>query len=551
MEVIMKKFLLLLFVFSAALLWASEPIMRVGIFTDTHVTKKVTSCKLLKNSLQFFKKNNVDMIVNVGDVSNVYEEAAYKNYRDTVKAVYGESAPREVFVFANHDRMKREKESVWEVFKDVKKHLECKNDFYDVIKLKGYTFLVIPQFMDSVKYDAMLSQAVKENPGKPIFVLDHVPAFDTVYHSKTWGEGKRRRILNKYPQAIQISGHVHGTLTNELNIWQGEFTAVNAGSLNYWTGDLVGSEPKVFYSDMVLILEVYPEKLVFRRCFSTTGEEYGADTPWSIPMPFDPKTAPYTIARRAASSAAPVFASDVVKSKVGKRDVTVTFPAAKDAFFYKLELFRQVDGAWKRFARKDMLSEFMLPVAKRKAAVSMQFDIGYFDAGKEYQVKVTPVNFFGKVGESVSGKISVAQRVADTVVYESREPMKDCKFMSELAGGKPFKLGKDGFYIHNNFNGRLEFPANVWDGKRGTKFRFTIEMHTIQPSNRCWTLCLRNPKPLQNANLRIATEGGDAGVQRYVITFNKPKDFFNYYFLIREGGHGKIRFDYVKIEKIK
>ena len=125
MEVIMKKFLLLLLVFSVALLLASEPIMRVGIFTDTHVTKKVASCKLLKNSLQFFKKNNVDMIVNVGDISNVYEEAAYKNYRDTVKAVYGESAPREVFVFANHDRMMREKESVWEVFKDVKKHLEC------------------------------------------------------------------------------------------------------------------------------------------------------------------------------------------------------------------------------------------------------------------------------------------------------------------------------------------------------------------------------------------------------------------------------------------
>ena len=122
--------------------------------------------------------------------------------------------------------------------------------------------------------------------------------------------------------------------------------------------------------------------------------------------------------------------------------------------------------------------------------------------------------------------------------------------MSELAGGKPFKLDKDGYYIHDSHNGRLEFPANVWEGKRGTKFRFTIEMQTIQPTNKNWTLCLRNPTPMQNANNRISTDMGDSGVQRYVITFAKQRDLYNYYFLIREGGKGKIRFDYVKIERI-
>ena len=75
-------------------------------------------------------------------------------------------------------------------------------------------------------------------------------------------------------------------------------------------------------------------------------------------------------------------------------------------------------------------------------------------------------------------------------------------------------------------------------------------MQMIQDHSKRWTLCLRNPKPLTNANNRISTEGGDSGVQRYVITFSKAKDFFNYYLLIREGRKGKIRFDYVKIERI-
>ena len=547
----MKKFLLAVLLFSAVISFAADPVLRIGIMTDTHVTKRKVSCNLLKEALTLFKQKNVDMVVNLGDVSNIYEEPAYKNYRDTVKAVYGDILPNEVFVFANHDRMAREKESVWEVFKDVKKQLEVKNDFYDEIKLKGYTFLVIPQFVDRAKYIAMLDKAVKENPGKPIFVLDHVPAFDTVFNSQTWGDTRRRPILNKYPQVVQLSGHVHGTLTNELNIWQGEFTAVNAGSLAPWGGEFVGNEPVGMKSDMVLILEIYPDKLHFRRFFSTTKEEYGADKPWIVPMPFDPKTAPYTIARRKAESPAPDFAADAKVNVVcGMREVKLTFPGVNDAFRYKVELFKQVDGAWKRYARKDYVSEFMKPVAKRSATVTQKLDIGYFEAGKEYQVKITPVNFFDKEGKSITGSFTVKKRAADKVVFESKNPMKELAFMDGLAGGKSFKIGPDGYYIHDRHEGRLIFPDNVWEGKAGTKFRFTIDMQMIQDQSKRWTLCLRNPKPLSNANNRISTEGGDSGVQRYVITFSKAKDFFNYYLLIREGRKGKIRFDYVKIERI-
>ena len=518
----MKKLFLLLLLCAAAVSFAAEPVMRIGIMTDTHVTGKKRSCALLKEALTLFKQQNVDMIINLGDVSNVYEEPAYKNYRDTVREVFGSTLPDEVFVFANHDLMKREKESVWEVFKDVKKHLECKHEPYDVIKRKGYTFLVIPQFADRAKYIAMLDKAVKENPDKPIFVLDHVPGFDTVFNSKTWGDPRRRQILSKYPQVIQLSGHVHGTLTNELNIWQGEYTAVNAGSLSPWGGEFVGNEPVGMKSDMVLIMEVFENKIVFRRYFSTTKEEYGADNLWSVPMPFDPKNAPYTIAGRKEKSVAPDFPADAkVKVVCKKNEVRMTFPGVNEAFCYKMELFRQETGVWKRFARKDFISEFMKPVAKRSKVLTKAFDIGYFEAGKEYQVKITPVNFFDKEGKSIVETFTVKERPADTVVFESKDPMKELAFKNGLEGGNSFKIDGDGYYIHDRFEGRLIFPDNVWEGKRRTKFRFTIDMQTIQPTARRWTLCLRNPKPLTNANNRISTEGGDAGVQRYVITFSK------------------------------
>jgi hypothetical protein len=72
----------------------------------------------------------------------------------------------------------------------------------------------------------------------------------------------------------------------------------------------------------------------------------------------------------------------------------------------------------------------------------------------------------------------------------------------------------------------------------------------IQRGGGQWTLVLRNPKPLTNANQRIATPKGDSGLQRHVIELEKPKAEYDYYFLVREGTPGKIRFEHVSIERI-
>ena len=554
----MKKiYLFTLLLFSAFVISAAEPVLRVGIITDTHVNPKKSSCKVLKEALTLFKNHKVDMVINTGDIADHYYEQGYRHYRDTVNEVFADvkDKPQEIFVYANHDWIDRKNEPFIDVFKDVKKHLGIPHDPYDVITLKGYTFVVVPQFMDIARYEAMVSKAVKDSPGKPVFVIDHTPAGSTVYNSVTWGDARRTRMLSKYPQAVQISGHVHGTLTNELNIWQGAFTAVNAGCLGRWGGALIGNEPEMKISDMALILEVYPEKLVFRRFFSTTKEEFSADEPWVVPLPFDPETAPYNPAYRKKVSTTPEFPEkSAVSVSQNTSEMEFVFPRAihkNGVFNYKTEIFCKNGNKWQKWARRDVMGDFMLPENRRPENVKISYNIGYFDAGKEYKAVITPLNFFGKAGKAVSAEFSIKEKKADTVVFESRNPAADCKFMSGLAGGTPFELDKNGFFIHDKRDGRLEFPAGVWAGKRGTRFRFTVDMHLVQSRSKQWTLVLRNPVPLKNANYRIATAPGNSGMQRYVIEFTKPRDNFYYYFLIREGNKGKIKFDYVKIEKIE
>ena len=120
--------------------------------------------------------------------------------------------------------------------------------------------------------------------------------------------------------------------------------------------------------------------------------------------------------------------------------------------------------------------------------------------------------------------------------------------MTELEGGKRIEA-RDGWYEIGARNQRLEFPDGIW--AQTGRYRFTVDMETKQGGPRTWTLVLRNPKPMKNANARIATPLGDSGKMRYVIEFGKTRPDLHFALLVQEGGKGSIRFNRVKIEYAK
>lgn len=557
----MKKLFTLLFcgivLFTSA---AEKPLAKVGLLTDTHVTPRVTSCRVLKKAFELFKAQDVDMILNAGDVANTHKVEAYKNYRDTYHSVFTDKKPKQLFSFAWHDVIDMGNwfdgwKKAWPSFK---KGLEIEHELYSRHYLGGYIFLTAPQSTDWVIYEKMIADACKETPGKPVFLLDHVPAGDTTFNTNTWGNARVRRVLSKYPQVIQLSGHTHGSFRNELQIWQGEFTAINLGCCGeVWAGALIGNAPKSFRSEDAFVMELYKDKLIIRRFDLALGIEYKKDTPWCIPLPFDPATAPYTQKARSVFPA-PEFAANCKVTarpdKVPFNSIQLTFPEAKSksadgVFVYTLELFRKDKaGKWEGFSTREVYGGFMKEPHLRKT-VSVELSAGFFDSGKSYKIRITPRNFYGRKGNALESVFSVPEKAEHQVVYETFDPMKDCVYMTDLEKGKKIAV-KNGFYQHPGGNTRLEFPKDVWKAPAKARFRFTVDMQMKQPGSRFWTVVLRNPVPVENANNRIATPAGDSGVQRYVIEFAKRKDFHNYYLLIREGHAGEIRFNYVRIERL-
>ena len=549
----MKNFtLILLTLFCSGILYGAEkPILRAGLTTDTHVTPDPRSANKLRAALRLFKQQNVDVVINLGDVADKFHPEAYRHYRNAVRTVYPQGI-KELFAYANHDLNQAIPGMPKPTWAMVKKALEITHEPMDIQVINGIPFVIFPQSIDNdmATYEKHLTAAAKKFPGKPLFVLDHRPPQNTTFNTMVWGGAGKGDILKRFPQVINLSGHVHNDIRNELCIWQGEYTSVDTGCISGWAGELEGTIPFGKSASGVLIMDVFKDKVVFHRLDCLSGKI--AAEPWLVPLPHDPKNPPLAFETRKKASVAPEFpANSRIKTFFHSEKfdrLHLRFNAAQPQNnVFKYEIFLKDKNSGKVINRMEIFGDFYRD--EKVKSSGHVISAGYFDTGKDYTIEVVPFNFFGKRGKALCTSFKAPEKLKWTTVFECRDPMKELKFKTGLEDGTELEI-KDGYYLHNVEDARLLFPDNVWNGKKGTRFRFTIDMHTIQGAVEKWTLVLRNPRPVVNARARLYTRNGDTGSRRYVIEFVKAGDAYNYYFLIREGAPGKIRFDYVKIEKL-
>ena len=533
---------------------AEKPLWTAGVVTDTHVGRDRKGCELVRQACQLFAAHDIDLFICCGDIADRHFPTAYPILKELTDAAFPRKPPRKLWVYANHDHIDRQNEPFETVMGDVKRLLGATNGLYDRIDVNGTPVVVVPQWIDLKRAGGLLDETMAKYPTGPVFVCDHVPATGTGENAVTWGCEDRLRFYAKYPRVIVLTGHSHGSLRSELNIWQGAFTSVNMGCLQVWEGHAVGAVPPSKRNYGAVVMEVYSDRVVFRRFDVRTKAEYSADEPWTVPLPFDPATAPYRRERTKRTEPMPAFprgAKLTLSPNAPFTELGMTFPRAEGphgTYAYKVQV-TTTDG--EPLSRLDLFGQFYLPERERAAVLTRTMSAGYFDAGRRYRVRITPCNFFGVGGKPIEAEFAAPATFGDSVVtYEGRTPHRELGFFRYLKGNERRWPDREGWFRMDRGDFRLELPKGVWAGPKGTRFRFTIDMETEQESVRTWTLVLRNPKPMENANERIATPEGKSGKMRYVIEFEKRRDDFDYYFLVREGDKGRIRFNHIKIERI-
>ena len=550
-------------------------IARIGVMTDTHIGETEASCSRVRLALELFRAKGVDMIANCGDIADYHYPSGYRAYRKVFNDVFPDAGrrPKELYVFAGHDAFNYKgcgrdiMPHLQDAYADVQKLLETSNGPYGEGLINGLPYLVFPQFMDYGRFRETVARTVKANPGKPVLVFEHVPPAGTAYNSWDWGDGEIRKILNDFPQIVEFSGHIHGSLRGENYIWQKEFTVLNAGCLQQWGGLLACSKTTGKESYGVLVVDFFNDRLVAHRHDVRDGSEIFPDEPWTVALPFAASTAQYRLECRKARSTAPQFAAGAkLAVTADDRNFTgfkLTFPEAmagdRRTFIYRIEAMRHADGGgWETFAIKEMYGDFYLRPQDRTGSAHEEVPASLFRPGMDCRIRVTPQNEFGLKGRPLVADVLVPTTFdPGTIVFRSDTPMKEMVFENDA--GRTVRADVDGeFYSPRRKEGRfnrLVLPKGLFAGDPGTRYRVTLEAHLKQQEDGpSWSLNLVPPKIRRPASPRVGTPGGDSGRLTYVIDYVKKAKGFSsgdtYRINFLWGGVGTVKLHSVIVSRI-
>ena len=232
-----------------------------GAISDIHINGTVGgyNCNKYDKALQLLKKyagGELDAVTIAGDISaSIYDSSIGTAFKTITDNRLGDNA-NVFFVSGNHDAQEEQWTNLNQLYTDLAKyttkdlpssqhnrgnrHMVINGYHYIGVNMMDYWNASEAMFVeqDLAWLDTELASARADAPGKPIFVYVHAGVYGTTYGSdlytgKHWGSKLIYSHLEKYPEVVTFSGHVHFPLADERTIYQKDFTSLNCGSVQY------------------------------------------------------------------------------------------------------------------------------------------------------------------------------------------------------------------------------------------------------------------------------------------------------------------------------
>ena len=548
----MKKFLILCCLCQLIWLGAGELLLRFGAISDNHLdSRSPDSWQRTKLAFELFRKHKVQFFVDAGDVSDTFQPEMFRLWRKMYLEVFSDAASRPDFLMipAGHD--KSGAESTAKGYAEFVR-LTGSGAVNPVKVINGIHFVSLAQWQNVNILKRNLDAAVAATAaGRPVFVVTHVPPKSTTGGSggKASGDAALRTLLNKYPQVIVLSGHNHSRLIDARSAWQGEFTAVNLGSLAY-CGDggiaNFSSRPKAHDA---AIVEVYRNRVVFRRFNVKSGEEVFPEKPWQIPLPFSRENSPLNWQFQQKNAAVPAFKNDAVigfkaefldRMRWGVLEIPLeTLANAEMVSKYRVEVVRIAASGERVRCGMVEFARCALPASGSREKFA--FPAGYLEAQSNYLISVIPYDFWGRRGNAASGKFRVGA-----------VPWKEVPVGKWEFSGQPWKTRHTvkpdaGGFVAVSGDMRFLLPRQAVELARSQHKQNVIITLDIE--------CIGKGKA---ANLRISNDRNriispntgeyreKALPLRYSFIFQPDRKSRDHYLLIRRGSPGKYRFSNLK-----
>ena len=282
---------------------AGSETINIGIATDTHISRADSSSgkvmeTLLQNCLKGFYKatsNNLDAVAIAGDLTDNGYVDELQTFRSIIDSELG-STTRFTAVMGNHEFYKQGSGVNVDLNPGMKEEMQgdfttnVKVPIEDDISVEGVHILSVSPDNELDSYTAResflkqkIAAAAAEDPTNPIIIIAHKPVRYTVMSSGTAPDGSYATLaadwsdeflefMKQYPQIIYFSGHAHDDLSNANNIYQEDFTSVQAGVVS------------AVSASTGLLLSIDSDKVVTINRINFSANTY-IEPAWTIDIP--------------------------------------------------------------------------------------------------------------------------------------------------------------------------------------------------------------------------------------------------------------------------
>ena len=403
------------------------PVVRFAVCSDVHIEDAgdelrisrfedmiETSYKIAESDSSY---NKLDAVCVCGDFTNSGTEEQFKTFRSILDEHIREGTET-VTVLGNHE-FHNDKSQTYSLYR---KYVADAVDTDTVIN--GFHFIGVSYGEDGSFAShpekqtwlySKLSAAKAENSDYPIFVFQHPHPFATVYGSINWGEVSLNSVYSMFPQVVNFSGHSHYPINDPRSIWQGSFTALGTGTLNYFEleNELSGGhfpegneKAAQFY-----IVEADKSGSVRVRGYDLISHSFIGTADYYIKTPADKTSFPYTYARRMYTSLAPVFTKDAKISAEQNEsgEYLISFPAANDGdgIVHDYKIIITAENSFIPVYSGSYISDYYLIPSSKEYSVNV--GALKLDSGKTYKVEVIASNAYYQLSQSLTGEFTASQ----------------------------------------------------------------------------------------------------------------------------------------------
>lgn len=268
---------------------------------------------------------------------------------------------------------------------------------------------------------AQINSALKSDPSKPIFVLDHRPPKDTVKFSDQVASGYSQNFVNTLessPRIIHLSAHQHTALENPTTIWQGKYTAISGG---YIGGNGIADDHcDVDCLDPVSqghIIEVDGTVVTVYRMDLIGDDLIGRPFVFDIS---DPSTFIYND-ENYSKTAKPTFSSGITIEKIASSYVNVTVPKAtcvetgenQDGLVVQY-IIKAVDEDGNEVSSRNYQADYFSQTQKEIISLTAN----NLEAGTDYTIAVYAENPLGGLSDPLTAKVTTA--TSKSYKYENK-----------------------------------------------------------------------------------------------------------------------------------